>query len=408
MTPQHVLIVGASLAGVRTAEALRAKGFAGELTIVGAENVVPYDRPPLSKGYLEGKRTAEQLALRPTDPLLQSLNVRMVLGTAASGLDLDNRQVSLSTGDSVSFDALVIASGTSPRVLPGTADLPGVHTIRNLGDADALRPKLVSDAKVVIIGAGFIGAEVASTAKSAGADVTVLEAVPIPLSRQLGDEMGTAVAAFHQRNGVTLRVACSVSHLTATHVHLADGEALPFDACVVGVGVQPNTEWLDQSRMDTSDGVLCDSSLRVIVDGSPDPRIVAIGDIARWVNPRYEYEGPVRVEHWTNAVESAEHAATTLLATSSSAEPFAPVPYFWSDQYGNKIQFLGRAHGFDEVAVVSGSTDGKFVVLYRRGDRLVAALGVSSVKTVMGYRRRLLDGCSWSEALAAVDATRNN
>ncbi len=399
MTLQGVVIVGASLAGVRTAEALRAKGFDGVLTIVGAEELAPYDRPPLSKGYLEGKRSADQLSLRPSDPLLKTLDAEMLLGTSAVGLHLDQRSVALSTGNAAEFDALVIATGTAPRVLPNTSGFARVHTLRNRDDADALRSLLAPNANVVIIGAGFIGAEVASTARTAGANVTVIEAMPVPLSRQLGHEMGTAIASLHERNGVSLRTASAVSHLTDTHVHLSTGETFPYDACVVGVGVQPNTQWLDNTRLDTANGVLCDSALRVLVDGAPDPRMVAVGDIARWVNPRYAYEGPVRVEHWTNAVESAEHAAATLLADGTEPEPFAPVPYFWSDQYGSKIQFLGRADGFDEVVVVSGSTDGKFVALYRRGDRLVAALGVSSVKAVMGYRQRLLDGCSWSEAL---------
>ncbi len=399
---QRIVIVGASLAGVRTAEALRTKGFDGELILVGSEDLLPYDRPPLSKSYLEGKRTADQLSLRPTDPTLASLGVTLRLGTSAIGLDIDNRQVGLSGGDRIGFDGLVIATGTAPRVLPGTAHLRRVHTVRTLGDADALRPSLIPGAKIVVIGAGFIGGEVASTAKAAGAEVTVLEAMPVPLSRQLGDQMGSAVASLHERNGVSLRSDCAVSRLSDTHVHLGSGEMLQYDACVVGVGVRPNTEWLTGTGLDTSNGVFCDTAMRALVAGSPDPRIVAVGDIARWVNPRYAYEGPVRVEHWTNAVESADHAAATLLAGDSEPEPFSPVPYFWSDQYGSKIQFLGRSAGFDEVTIVNGSTDGKFVALYRRGDRLVAALGVSSVKAVMGYRQRLLDGCSWRDALAAA------
>lgn len=393
----QVVIVGASLAGVRTAEALRTGGYTGQLTLVGNEVGAPYDRPPLSKSYLEGKRTPEQLALRPADPLLAALDVSFISGVSAVGLDLERQLVHLDTGASINFDGLVIATGTSPRTIAGTQHLLRVHTLRTLQDAAALRQTLQTGANVVVIGAGFIGAEVASTAKSAGANVTVVEAAAVPLARQLGDEMGTAVAALHQRNGVNLMTGCAVSQISETHVHLNADRQLSYDACVVGVGVSPNTEWLDGNGLDLSNGVRCDSSLRVMVDGTPHERIVAVGDVAAWVNPRYAYEGPVRVEHWTNAAESADHAAATLLGSST---PFSPVPYFWSDQYGRKIQFLGRSAGFEEVVVVHGSVDDKFVALYRRDNELVGVLGVSSIKTLMQYRQKLIDRCSWADALS--------
>jgi NADPH-dependent 2,4-dienoyl-CoA reductase/sulfur reductase-like enzyme len=396
---ESVVVVGASLSGLRTAEALRAKGFAGSITIVGAESLAPYDRPPLSKSYLEGKRTLDQLSLRPSDPLVKGLDVDLRLGRAVSGLDPERQTVALGDDRPLPFDGLVIATGTSPRVLPGTERLPNVFSLRTVSDADAIRARFAPGARVVLIGAGFIGGEVASTAVTAGCVVTIIEAAPISLARQLGDSMGLAVSALHERNGVSLLTGATVTAVDEGLVRLADGSHHEYDVLVVGIGVQPNTGWLEGSGVDVSNGVLCDETLRVMVDEAPAANIVAVGDVARWPNSRFAYEGPVRIEHWTNAVESADHAAATLLG---SPMPFTPVPYFWSDQHGKKIQFLGRAAGADEVAVVSGSIDDKFVALYRRGDRLVAALGVSSIKLLMGYRQRLLDGCSWDDAVTAA------
>jgi 3-phenylpropionate/trans-cinnamate dioxygenase ferredoxin reductase component len=398
---QHVVVVGGSLAGIRTAESLRSQGFSGRLTLVGAEAQLPYDRPPLSKGYLEGKRTVEQLSLSQSDPSFKNLDATFLLGASAVSVDLSPQAIELSDGTRQQFDGLVIATGARARSLPGTDDLSNVHTLRTITDADRLRSTLVAGARIVIIGAGFIGAEVASTAKALGCEVVIVEALPVPLSRQLGSEMGAAVSDLHERNGVKLLADETVLAVGEDAVTLSSGIQLPYDQLLVGVGVIPNTEWLAGSGIDTSNGVLCDENLRVYIEGVPSPNIVAVGDIARWTNPKYAYEGPVRVEHWTNAVETAQHGAATLLGNPT---PFAPVPYFWSDQYGKKIQFLGRAAEYDEVAVVAGSTDDKFVALYRRQDQLVAALGVSSIKALMGYRQRLIDGCSWDDALAAASA----
>jgi NADPH-dependent 2,4-dienoyl-CoA reductase/sulfur reductase-like enzyme len=396
---KRIVVVGASLAGVRTAQALRSRGYEGDLVLLGDEQCVPYDRPPLSKGYLEGKRTAEQLSLNPANPSLSELGADLRLGTAVVKLDIGQQAVALSDGTSVGFDGLVIATGTRVRSLPGAAPDPRIHYLRTQQDADRLRPLLVPGVRLVVIGAGFIGAEVASTARTLGAQVTVVEAMPIPLSRQLGDQMGPAIGALHEANGTALLCGVSVASLDESGVLLSTGEHLPADVIVVGIGVQPNTEWLTDNGMDLANGVLCDESLQVSIDGKAASGVVAVGDVARWTNPRYPYVGAVRVEHWTSAVETADHAAATLLG---NPQPFAPVPYFWSDQYGKKIQFLGRTEEFDEVQVVAGRVDDKFLALYRRGDRLVAALGVSQIKAVMGYRQRLLDGCLWDDALAAV------
>jgi 3-phenylpropionate/trans-cinnamate dioxygenase ferredoxin reductase component len=396
----NIVIVGASLSGVRTAQALRSRGFAGNLVLLGDEGCSPYDRPPLSKSYLEGKRTSGQLSLSPQDPDLEALGVDFRAFSAVDRLNVSEQTVSLRNGSTIAFDGLVIASGARARTLLAANPLDErIHCLRTLADADRLRPALVPDARIVVIGAGFIGAEVASTARSLGAQVTVVEALPVPLSRQLGEAMGAAVAAFHQASGTRLICGATVNTINASGVLLSDGQQLDADVNVVGVGVQPNIEWLADSGLTLTNGVLCNESLQTMVDGRPSSTMVAVGDIACWTNPRYAYEGPVRVEHWTNAVESAEHAAATLLG---DPQPFAPVPYFWSDQYAKKIQFLGRTAQFDEVRVVAGDVQDKFLALYRRNDQLVAALGVSHVKALMGYRQRLLDGCSWDEALLAA------
>jgi NADPH-dependent 2,4-dienoyl-CoA reductase/sulfur reductase-like enzyme len=393
---ENIVVIGASLAGIRTAEALRAKGFSGSLTIIGRETEYPYDRPPLSKGYLEGKRTADQLSLNPNDPTFQHLGATLTLGVSAVGIDVAARTVSLSNNETIPFDGLVIATGTRPRTLPAAEPFERVHMLRTVDDANRLRSALAPGEKVVIIGAGFIGGEVASTAHSLGADAAIIETLPVPLARQLGDEMGQAVSDLHERNGVSLHAGTSVVTIDQDTVTLIE---VPYDALVVGIGVVPNTEWLDGSGFDISNGVLCDESLRVLRNGEAMSNVVAVGDIAAWTNPTYAYGGPTRVEHWTNAVESAQHAAATLLG---EVRPFAPIPYFWSDQYGKKIQFLGSAAEHDEVQVVAGSLDDKFVALYRRQDRLVGALGVSSIKMLMSYRKMLIDGCTWADALAAA------
>jgi 3-phenylpropionate/trans-cinnamate dioxygenase ferredoxin reductase component len=395
MRPDHIAIVGASLAGVRTAEALRRLGFLGALTIVGDEPHVPYDRPPLSKGYLAGTRRLDQLPLHPPAPMLEDLDVEVVTGIAATGVDLAARILTTSDGHTIEFDALVAATGTRLRHLPPETMAttgPPVLGLRTLSDADRLKPFLTTGANVVVVGAGFIGAEVASTASQAGCNASVVEALPIPLQRQLGAEMGALCGRLHQRQDVRLLTNTTLAQVDKTGVVLSTGEHLAADVIVVGIGVLPNVEWLEDTGLDLSNGVLCDSTLRAHTD------MVAVGDVARWPNTRYNETA--RIEHWTNAVESAEHAAATLLGGN---DPFEPVPYFWSDQYGAKIQCIGRTTGYDEVRVVAGSTDDlKFLALYRKGDALVAALGVSMVRQVMGFRQLLLDRVSWTNALDAV------
>lgn len=409
--PDRIVVVGASLAGLRTAEALRAGGHAGPITLVGEEEHLPYDRPPLSKQLLTGKVGAD--ATRLVVP--GSLDVEWMLGTRATGLDLANRTVLVDStghaagtafghaaGQELPFDGLVIATGARPKILPGAPPAPGVHYLRTLDDAEALAADLSGSQGLVVIGAGFIGLEVASSAASLGVPVVVLEALPVPLERALGARMGQAVMEWHRRKGIDVRAGIGVNEIVLGEsrpegVRLHDGTVVPADTVVVGVGVAPCTEWLEGSGVDLVDGALCDSRLRVLSEGRPVPDVVAVGDVARWAHPAYGE--PVRVEHWTHAAESGEAAASTLLR-GDQAEPYAPVPYFWSDQHGLKLQFVGRALAGDEVVFVEGSfEEERFLVAYGRDGRLVAALGMRRPARVMALQRMIGEGAPFPPQL---------
>jgi NADPH-dependent 2,4-dienoyl-CoA reductase/sulfur reductase-like enzyme len=392
-----MVVVGASLAGLRACEAFREGGFDGRLVLVGAETHLPYDRPPLSKQLLAGKFDVDRVQLR-TPERLDALAVEMLLGTRATSLDAGIRRITLEGGSVVGFDGLVIATGATPRLLAGLSrPLPdGVFTLRTLDDSLALRDTLAEPgAKVVVIGAGFIGSEVASTASGRGADVTVLEAMPVPLAHALGEKMGRACASLHSENGVTLRTGAEVAAVEGgervERVVLADGSVLAADVVVVAVGVSPETSWLAGSGLDTENGVGCDASLLTA------PGIAAAGDIARW--PHAGVGREIRIEHWENASLQGTHAAETLLK-GEAAEPFAPVPYFWSDQYGVKIQLVGYARPDDEVVVVDGAVaERRFVACYGRERRLTAAIGFNRPRHVMEYRKLIVSGASFEEAL---------
>lgn len=396
----RIVIVGASLAGIRTLESLRAEGFTGEVVLIGDETGEPYDRPPLSKQYLAGNWDAERIQLSSWSKLVGNDATTVHVGVQATGISLDQQTVQTSIGP-IPFDGLVIATGARARRLAGTEHLDCVHVVRTKADADRLQPHLVESARVVVVGAGFIGAEVAATAKGKGCEVTVLEALPTPLIRQLGEEMGAAVAAVHERKGVALHTNANIAAIGDEGVRLVDGTLFPADVVVVGVGALPNVEWLSESGLQMENGIRCNESLQVLsVDGSVTPNIVAVGDVASWPNHRYQLDGQpevMRIEHWTNAAESAMHAAKTLLGQPS---PYEPVPYFWSDQYDAKVQFLGRTTGFDEVRVVEGSVaDGSWLALYRKDQRLVGVLGVTKMRSLMRFRALLVTNASWAEAL---------
>ncbi len=400
----RVIVVGASLAGLRAAETLRQHDVAASIVVVGDEVHRPYDRPPLSKKLLSGEWEPDRIQLRQPD-VFDDLDVEWRLGAAAGKLDLSTRELTLADGSVLGFDGLVIATGARPRRLAGQDAFDHVHELRTLDDSLRLRDEIAPGGRrVVVIGAGFIGLEAAATAKKLGNDVVVLEGASAPLIRGLGAEMGEAIADLHRVNGVEVRCGVLIEGLTAEGVHLVGGEIVPADAIVVGIGVTPNTHWLEGSGLRLRDGVVCDANLNALgVSGGAVPGVFAAGDVARWPNGLFDEE--MRVEHWTNAAEQGAHVATNLrhLAAGEPFEPYEPLPFFWSDQFEHRIQFLGRAAPDDEVQVVAGSVaDAKFLALFGRDGRLHGALGVNAPRWVMPTRKLFLDRASWDEAVAAT------
>ncbi len=398
--PQRIVVVGASLAGLRAVEALRRLGYDGRLVLVGAEPHRPYDRPPLSKEVLRGERDPEKIALAKPEAF-DTLDLDLRLGTRASALDLGDRAVVLDDGERLDFDGLLVATGATPRTLPGAPALAGLHTLRTLDDCSAIRADLEQGPRVAVVGAGFIGAEVAATCRQRGLDVTLIETLPVPMAATLGMEIGEVCAAAHRDRGVDLRCGVCVDGLEGgdrvERVRLSDGTAVAADVVVVGIGVVPETRWLESSGLALDDGLVCDETLAAA------PGIVAAGDVARWPNPLFGES--MRVEHWTNAVEQGEAAAERLLAQTGDAKPFAPVPFVWSDQYDLKIQAAGLTKPDDEIHIAHGSlADRRFVALYGRKGRLVGALALNRVRFLMGYRRMIREEASWDDARAKADA----
>ena len=399
---ERVVIVGAGLGGLRTAEALRQLGYAGTIDLVGAEVHPPYTRPPLSKEVLRGEVAPESAHLR--EPASYAEVGTLHVGRTATAIDPNARTVTLDDGTTLSYDAAVIATGGTPRRLPNTDHLAGVHVLRTLDDAVALGAALRAEPKpeVVVVGAGFIGSEVASSALTLGCDVTVVEVATAPLVHALGPLLGDACAALQRTSGVDLRTGVGVAGLEGTDrvtgVRLADDTVIPADVVVVGLGVTPNVEWLAGSGIAVDNGIVCDECCETTA-----PDVYAVGDVARWHNRLYAES--MRVEHWTNATEQATAVAKAIVGLR---EPFAPVPYVWSDQFGLKIQVLGRPRPDDEVTVVHGTVDsGKFVALYGRDGKLVAVAGFRSPGKVMGYRPLLAESTSYDEALARAEAPRS-
>lgn len=393
---EHIVVVGASLAGLRAAETLRSEGFAGHVTVIGDEAERPYDRPPLSKQVLTGEWDADRVRLAAGRE--ERLDLTWELGVAAVDLDPAARTVALADGRSLAYDGLVIASGARARRLPG-ADLAGVHALRTLGDALALRAEVHEGTRVVVVGAGFIGAEVAASCRARGAEVVLVEPLASPLARVLGPEIGSVLAELHRDHGVDVRLGVGVDEVlgsaNVTGVRLTDGVELAAEVVVVGIGVIPNTGWLERSGLPLDDGVVCDETTQVA------PGIVACGDVARW--PNSLYGEAMRVEHWEHALDMGAHAARTLLAGDGCGEPFAPVPFFWSDQYDRKVQLAGRIRLDDDHQVVAGSlADRRFCVLYGRAGRVVGALGMNMPGKVIRYRRQIAEGLTWDDALAAL------
>jgi NADPH-dependent 2,4-dienoyl-CoA reductase/sulfur reductase-like enzyme len=378
----RIVVVGASLAGTRAAQALHAEGFTGEVVVVGAEEHLPYDRPPLSKKLLSGDLAPDAIALRhECGPEL-----RWLLGRRAVGLDAAAHRVHLDDGGTLPYDGLVVATGAAARRLPTVPDVPGVFVLRTLDDALGLRSALVPGCRVAVIGTGFIGTEIASTCRDLGLEVTLLGALPV-LHRPLGP-LSPAAAARVRAHGVTVVEGVTVDRLEAgdrvTGIRLDDGTTVPADVVVVAVGAAPVTDWLAGSGATLEDGVVCDGTLAVA--GVDD--VVAAGDVARWPHPALGGD-LLRLEHWTNATEQGAAAARRLLH-GPGVGPFAAVPSFWTDQFGVRIQGVGFPTLGPDVEVVDGDPAGRrFVAEYRRDGHVVGAVVAGSPRALLPYRTEL-------------------
>jgi len=386
---QTLAIVGASLAGISAARAARTQGFAGRLVIIGDEPHRPYDRPPLSKDFLAGKITVEHLSLESpeegegADPL----DAEWLLGAAARSMDAATRTVKLADGTEIKADGIVIATGASARTLPVLAGLANVFTLRTVDDAQDLAAELVPGTRLVIVGAGFIGAEVASTARALGAEVTVVCSGAVPLSRPFGPEMAADIAVLHGINGVELICDADIESYysgegVVSGLRLADGRYVPADVVLVAIGAVPNTAWLAGSGLELGDGVLCDPMGRTNLPG-----VVAVGDCAAWLDE--EHGQHRRVEHWSGAVERPALAITALLEPGAALQPLN-LPYFWSDQYNVRIQFAGHARDADRVEIEAGDPAVQsFLAVYYRGGQPVAVLGANQPRLFTKWRRQL-------------------
>lgn len=394
--PSSIVIVGASAAGLTTAAALRRNGYDKGITLVSEETHKPYDRPPLSKQLLSGEWDAQRVQLKTEDEL-DDLAVGIRSGVSATGLDLDARRLRLSDDSELGFDKLVLATGVLPRTLPGSRGVVGVHTLRTLDDAVALQGELLPGRRLVVVGGGFLGTEVAATAIGLGVDVTIVSGEATLLERSLGTAVGRQVAGLHRAHGVTLHtgpasIVTSVDQESGrvSGVTLLDGSVLPADVVFVAIGARPRLDWLRGSGIPVGDGIECAPDL------SAAPGVYAAGDVARWHNPVFDQS--MRVEHRTNATEHGMHVAKRLL--DAEPTPFATVPYFWTDQYDHKLQVHGWLRGYDEVRVIEGSFDDhRMIALFRRGHRLVGVMGIGAAKAVRQWRQHVADGETWASVV---------
>ncbi|WP_419703035.1 NAD(P)/FAD-dependent oxidoreductase [Promicromonospora sp. NFX87] len=383
--PESVLIVGASAGGLTTAEALRRQGYEGRLTLLGAERHLPYDRPPLSKQVLSGAWEAGRAQLR-AEPALQALDAELVLGDRATGLDVTNRMVRTESGRVLGADAIVIATGVQARTFPGQDDLAGVHVIRTLDDAVALRTELATARRLVVVGDGVLGAEVAATGRGLGLDVTLAGPQSVPMENQFGPWAGGLLGDFHTEQGVRLRLGTGVSALAAeagrvAGVVLATGEHLPADVVVVAIGGIPATDWLAGSGLTIENGIVCDAMCQAS-DG-----IYAVGDVARWRH--LGLDAMVRLENRTNATEQAVAVAKNILGADL---PYVPVPYFWTDQYDVKVMVHGLTPADAEIEVVEGDPAARrFVALCRSDGIARAVLGWNMPKQTRLHRQQVAD-----------------
>ena len=392
-----VVIVGGSLAGLRSAEGLRKAGYSGPIKVIGNEPYLPYNRPPLSKDLLSGTGEIDEIYF----PIKESVaDIEWVLGQAATSLDTKEQKVTDLSGTSHSYSALVIATGLRPKPLPVDANgISGIHVLRTFDDAVALRKQLLPGVKVLILGAGFIGCEVAATAIKAGCQVRVVSRTHEPMQEALGKTLGREVKRRHELKGVEFVKGASVFGLIGDgHVErviLDSGVIYDADLVVVAIGSLPNTEWLEGSGIDISNGVLVDGGLRALSsDGAVFENVFAVGDVARYVNPLFD-QIPRRVEHWNLPTETGKRAGLILgkyligeSVAEVLAESFAPLPSFWSDQYEMNILAFGMTYLADRSELVAGELSGECVFEYFRDDKLVGVCGIGMRPTIQSYRAR--------------------
>ena len=364
------VIVGASLAGAKAAETLREEGFEGRIVLLGAESERPYERPPLSKDYLRGEAERETIYVHEPS-FYDEHRIELRLGETAVGLDPDGREVELSGGERLAYDRLLLTVGAEPRRLdiPG-ADLDGVHYLRSVESCDAIRARLDRGGSVVVVGAGWIGSETAASARQRGLDVTLIEPMSVPLERVLGPEVGGVYRDVHADHGVQLMLGTGVEAFeggsTVERVRTSDGRTVDCDFVIVGVGVQPRTELAARAGLAVDDGVVADSTLQTSAAG-----VFAAGDVARHDHPLH---GPIRIEHWANALHQGPAAARNMLGRD---EPYDRVPYFFSDQYDVGMEYSGHAADWDRVVFRGDPATREFIAFWLKGDRVVAAMNVN-------------------------------
>lgn len=400
--PSTVVVVGSSVGGVRTAQALRREGFAGRLVLVGEESAAPYDKPPLSKQYLAGEWEPDRLCLLTEDAAAAS-DIELRLGVAAVRLDVAARQVVLADGTALDFDHVVVGTGATARPSPWPAE-SGVHVIRTLADVDGLRADLAEGGPVVVVGGGVIGAEAAATIRRLGHDVTMVDPLATPLARLVGPEVGRPLEELHRRNGVDTRFGVGVEGIDGKAggltVRLTDGTVLPAATVLVGIGAVPNDAWLADSGLLVDNGVVCDRYCRAV----DSDHVWAVGDVARWQDPRYPAE--VRVEHWTNAVEQAAAVAHNIVHPDD-VQAYAPLEYVWSDQYDWKMQIVGHVARGSRYEVVGDllAEPTRAAVIYATDDgKLAGAVTVNWPKVTVASRRALGPGIDFDEFVAQIHA----
>jgi NADPH-dependent 2,4-dienoyl-CoA reductase/sulfur reductase-like enzyme len=404
--PARVVIVGSSVGGVRTAQALRREGYEATIVLVGAESTMPYDKPPLSKQFLAGQWSADRVALLSPLEAEQS-QIEMRLGVPAEHLDVTHRQVVLADGQRIDYDVVVLATGSQARPSPWVVE-SGLHVLRTLDDSRALAADLVYDGPLVVVGGGFIGAEVASTASSLGREVTIVDPLEVPVGRVVGNEVGALFTDLHHRNGVRTRFGVGVTSVEGRvgdlTVGLTDGRTLRAATVVVGIGARPNDGWLISSGLLVDDGVVCDECCRA-VDAA---EVFAVGDLARWMH--MGHGETCRVEHWTNAVDQATCVAHNI-THPQDLRAYQPVEYVWTDQYDWKVQIVGRpdrATGQELIGdlsrpVVPDDPKPRAVAAYTDGSSLTGAVIVNWPKALIASRKLIAAGIGFADAVAQFE-----